>query len=208
MIPEPTTAAVNSSEPRNSADDGASHLQPASSRRASADLVQPRLQLGAVERAHAAGCVKTLMRFSSSRNAVRNASHFSVSVPSTAAGSSTPQCAVIGWPGQYGQHLSRGVVADGEDEIERRRARRRELVPALAAQAIGGHLHVPEQLERDGMHLALRAAAGAVADELAATPMIDQRFAEDAARRIAGAENQYVEWLFGHCSDPVRVVWT
>ena len=29
-----------------------------------------------------------------------------------------PQCAVIGWPGQTGQALAGGVVADGEDEID------------------------------------------------------------------------------------------
>ena len=40
-----------------------------------------------------------------------------------AAGSGMPQCAVIGWPGQTGQASPRRVVADGEDEIELRRAR-------------------------------------------------------------------------------------
>ena len=33
----------------------------------------------------------------------RNALRFCSSLPSTAAGSGTPQCAVIGWPGQTGQ---------------------------------------------------------------------------------------------------------
>ena len=78
---------------------GASHVQPASSSRErpisfrhACSLARSSVRIGSD--------VNTLMRFSSSRNAVRNASHFSVSVPSTAAGSSTPQCAVIGWPGQ------------------------------------------------------------------------------------------------------------
>ncbi len=42
-------------------------------------------------------------RRSSTRNASRNAAVFSRSLPVTAAGSATPQCAVIGWPGQTGQ---------------------------------------------------------------------------------------------------------
>src|SRR6185436_8983490 len=47
--------------------------------------------------------VKILMRLSSSRNVCRNASHLSVSEPSTAAGSATPQWAVSGWPIHTGQ---------------------------------------------------------------------------------------------------------
>ena len=47
--------------------------------------------------------VKTPMRFFRYRKAATKAASFSMSVPSTAAGSSMPQCAVIGWPGQTGQ---------------------------------------------------------------------------------------------------------
>ena len=43
------------------------------------------------------------MRRDSAVNASRNARRFSSSVPSTAAGSGTPQWAVTGWPGQIGQ---------------------------------------------------------------------------------------------------------
>src|SRR5256885_16990065 len=43
------------------------------------------------------------MRRSSTTNASRNALSICSGVPVTAAGSGTPQCAVIGWPGQTGQ---------------------------------------------------------------------------------------------------------
>src|SRR5260370_37909111 len=47
--------------------------------------------------------VKAEIRFLIYRAANTNAASFSMSVPSTAAGSSMPQWAVIGWPGQTGQ---------------------------------------------------------------------------------------------------------
>ena len=43
------------------------------------------------------------IRRSSATNASRNARSICCGVPATAAGSGTPQCAVIGWPGHRGQ---------------------------------------------------------------------------------------------------------
>ena len=45
---------------------------------------------------------KLILR-SSMKNASRKALAITSGVPCTAAGSGTPQCAVIGWPGQKGQ---------------------------------------------------------------------------------------------------------
>jgi hypothetical protein len=49
--------------------------------------------------------VKSLIRVARARQACWNARSRSTSVAATAAGSSTPQCAVIGWPGHAG-HVS------------------------------------------------------------------------------------------------------
>lgn len=88
--------------------------------------------------------------------------------------------------------LAGGVVADGDDEVQRRRAGRGELVPALAAQPLARQAELLEQRERDRMHLALGIAARAVPDEAAPAPMVDQRFRDDAAGRIPGTEDQDV----------------
>jgi hypothetical protein len=45
-------------------------------------------------------------------------------------------------PGPNRAHFARRVITHREDKIEGRRARRRELIPTLAAQALGGHFHV------------------------------------------------------------------
>ena len=47
--------------------------------------------------------MKTDIRFFKYLNAVTKARSFSMSLPSTAAGSSMPQCAVMGCPGHTGQ---------------------------------------------------------------------------------------------------------
>src|SRR5580704_10403626 len=54
--------------------------------------------------------VKSLIRVSSSLNALQKAAAFSISVPSTAAGSATPQWAVIGFPGHTG-HTSPAALS-------------------------------------------------------------------------------------------------
>ena len=56
-----------------------------------------------VERAWNRKATKAAIRFLRYRWAVTKAVFRSMSVPSTDAESSMPQCAVTGWPGQYGQ---------------------------------------------------------------------------------------------------------
>jgi Low molecular weight phosphotyrosine protein phosphatase len=53
-----------------------------------------------------------------SRRASRNATHFSVSEPSTAAGSGTPPVCRHRLSGPVETHLTRGGIADGKHEIE------------------------------------------------------------------------------------------
>jgi hypothetical protein len=73
---------------------------------------------------------KMFMRLMSIRSVSAKAKRTSASVPVAATGSGTPQCAVIGWPGQYGR-FPRGIVADSENKIELWRVRLRELQPAF-----------------------------------------------------------------------------
>ena len=57
-------------------------------------------------------------------------------------------------------------------------------------------VHLPQELERERMHLPLRLAAGAEGLEPVLAFAIEDAFGEDAARRIAGAEKQdIVDWI-------------
>ena len=49
-----------------------------------------------------------------------------------------------------------------------------------------------------GCTVAFGMAAGAEAPESAATPLIDQRLSEDAARRVSRAQEQHVVRTIGH----------
>ena len=136
--------------------------------------------------------VKSLIRVSSSLSALRNANAFSASVPSAAAGSAIPQCARhwLSWPD--GTDLACGVVADGEDKIDRRRSRRCELIPALTAKALRRQIRAPQELERERMHLALGEASRAEGAKPALTQSVQERLGQDAARRVAGAQKKDV----------------
>src|SRR5205823_6575714 len=85
-----------------------------------------------------------------------------------------------------------GLVAHRKDEIQDRGVRTGEFVPALAAQTLGRQAQPFQQLKRKRMHRTLREAAGAVSFELSPAPMADQHLAEDAPRRVAGAQEQDV----------------
>ena len=78
--------------------------------------------------------MKILMRLSSSLKGLPEGEPLvCVSVPSTAAGSGTPQCAVMGWPGQYG-HISPAALSQTVNTKSSGRCPGDgELVPALAA---------------------------------------------------------------------------
>ena len=62
----------------------------------------------------------------------------SISLPSTAAGSGTPQCAVIGWPGQAGQASPAASSQTVKMKSICGAPACGELVPGLAAQALDG----------------------------------------------------------------------
>ena len=80
-----------------------------------------------------------------------------------------------------------GLVAHGEHEIRRRRARLGEFVPAFTTQPAGIEMRLCEQIERERVHRTLWKTAGAMASKPALAPMIDQCLGKDASGRIAGA---------------------
>src|SRR5580692_463207 len=84
--------------------------------------------------------------------------------------------------------LASGVVTDGEHKIKGRRPGRRKGIPTLTMQACGRQPHVPQELERYGMHCAFRVAARAETPKAAPTPMIDQALSQNAPRRLCHAE--------------------
>ena len=94
------------------------------------------------------------------RNVSAKAKRISASVPVAAAGSGTPQCAVIGCPGQTGQVSAGGVVANRENKIELWRVWLRELQPTFRASIAHVEVQLAQQIERVGMNLPLRLASG------------------------------------------------
>src|SRR4029453_17107061 len=89
---------------------------------------------------------------------------------------------------------------DSEYKIEGFSARRRQLIPALAAQPFSRQLHMVQELDRYRVDGTLRMAAGTEASEFPASPVMDQALGEDTARRIAGAEEQNVVRPLSHVS--------
>ena len=88
--------------------------------------------------------------------------------------------------------LRRRVVADGEDEVHVRRARRSELVPAFRAGEGGVVVEPLQEIDGERVRLRLRMGAGRVAPELAGALAVQDRLGHDRAGRIAGAEKQHV----------------
>ena len=88
--------------------------------------------------------------------------------------------------------FARGVVANGEHEIHRGRARAGEFLPALRAHVVDGIAGFGEDAQRHRMHGAFRRAAGRKAAEAAGAILAQDRLREDRARRVAGAEEEDV----------------
>ena len=93
--------------------------------------------------------------------------------------------------------FSRGVVTDGEYEIERGRAGFGELVPRLGAKAARVKPEALQQLPCFGMHLAFRLAARAEGLEFSSAGLVEDRFGQDRACRISGAEEEDIERSIG-----------
>ena len=90
-------------------------------------------------------------------------------------------------PRPHWAHSLRSVIAEGEDEIQFRRAWLRELVPTFAAQIArwnAGEFDLSQSFGPDDHG---RMAAGAIGDEVRFAPEVHDRFRHNRSRRIARA---------------------
>ena len=79
----------------------------------------------------------------------------------------------------------------------------RELGPALAAQAAHGIALAGEYLQRERMDLAAGMAARAERPEAVPAKVIQNDLRHDAARGVAGADEQHVVELLRHVMPPL-----
>ncbi|PHJ93937.1 hypothetical protein VF09_37215 [Nostoc linckia z9] len=100
--------------------------------------------------------------------------------------------------GPDGAGFGSGVVADGEDEIELRRAGYCELVPVLRTGEARVVVHALQKLQRVGVNFTLRLRAGRIGLELASAEPVEDGFGDDRAGGIAGAEEEHMVDLVGH----------
>jgi hypothetical protein len=120
---------------------------------------------------------------------MRNAHLRSSSVPSTAAGSGTPQCAVIR-PDRT--DLTSRLIANSKDKIHDRRTGTGEFLPTFASQTRYRQVKPIKQVNREWMHCAFRETACAVSLELPIAQMVQQDFGKNAARRVPCTQEQDV----------------
>ena len=99
-------------------------------------------------------------------------------------------------------HFGSGRVADREDEIHDRSARRCEFVPALRPQLVGRVVEAFKHLERERIDRAFGVASGREGAEAPAAHFPQDAFGDDRARAVAGAQEQNVEDTLSHEQPP------
>src|SRR6202035_3228793 len=159
IMPEPITVAARSIDPKPSA---------TSTRRSTlgglgrstglSDLTELRQQRRAIERVDR----KTRQEFNSSfklfeRLAERNRLFGICTFDRRGVGDSPMRRHGLARPD--GADFTGRVVADGENEIDQRRSRRRELIPALASKIIRWQIRALEQFDGHRMYLTFREAS-------------------------------------------------
>ena len=97
-----------------------------------------------------------------------------------------------GMPGPDRTYLAGGVITNGDDKIDGRRIRLREFVPGFAPQSCRRELHLLEELQGNRMDGALGMAAGTETADLTLPPVIRQALSQDAAGRVARAEEENI----------------
>jgi hypothetical protein len=84
-----------------------------------------------------------------------------------------------GLPGPDGANFARGVIADGEHEIELGSVLHSELIPALRPEVMGGIVELGEKVACEGMNGAAGMGAGAVTNEPTAALPVQNGFRQD-----------------------------
>src|SRR5271155_638855 len=156
IIPEPITVAAKSMDPKPSATSARrSMLGKLSSSTAFSDVTQFGLQRHTVERPDRQTGKELDASFEPFECLTERERLFSVrAFNRRRVGDSPVRRHRFSRPDRT--HLTGRVVADGEYEIDWRCSRRRELIPALAAKALGRQIPPPKEFQRHGMHLTLR----------------------------------------------------
>ena len=138
------------------------------------------------------------IRRRSMKNASRNARRLSASDAVTAAGSGTPQCAVIGWPGQKGHVSAAAWSHTVKTKCSGGASASANSFQLLLRSPSVGDVMLLQDLEREGIDGALRMTSCAERPKL--TPgdagMIGERLRHDRPRRVAGAEEQDVQHVY------------
>src|SRR5687768_9395 len=88
-----------------------------------------------------------------------------------------------------------GVVADGDDEVDRRGIPSCKLVPALRAQTLHREAVAAQHIERHRMRRAFGLAARRESAKAAFAQMVEQGLGEERARRVPGTQEQDVARL-------------
>src|SRR5439155_3995054 len=107
-------------------------------------------------------------------------------------------------PRPYRADFFRRIVTDGKNEIELRRVRLGEFVPALAAQALGRKACSLEPAERLRPNFPRRMAAGAIRRESGFAFEVENGLGHDRSRRISRTEKQDVVVVFHSDSCIIR----
>src|ERR1700722_19251408 len=135
MMPEPITVAANNIDPRVSATSRRSMLSRLGSGVALADLAQSSLQRHTIEGADWKADQEFDASFQLLECLAERRRLFDISAfERRGVGDSPARRHGLSWPD--GADLTGGVVADGENKIDRRRSRCRELIPALASKVL------------------------------------------------------------------------
>ena len=100
--------------------------------------------------------------------------------------------------GPHRTRLARRVIANGEHEIHDRCAATGKFAPRLGTKLRGVVAEPLQQANRVRIHLALWLRSGAIGSEFSGTDLVQDRFGDDRARRIARAEKQNVVGLVRH----------
>src|SRR5262249_20953783 len=96
-----------------------------------------------------------------------------------------------------GTDCVRAIVTDSEHEVELRCIGFRELIPRFRAQARDVVMHLAQQIERERIDRAGRLAAGGIGAKFFSPFLIQDALGYDRARRVASAEEQYVQGFDG-----------
>ena len=110
------------------------------------------------------------------------------------------------WPDGTG--FAGCVVANGEDEIQSRRAGLGEFGPRLRTKFRRVVAEAAQELQRIRIDLAFGLASGAVCTKFSRADLVQYRFGDDRSGGVAGAKEQDIVWFFEHDLSPPSILFS